>query len=155
MAAAFEKLDRASIVELAELYDPDIPVPLNEPYVKRTIEVNTEWAAQLQGQVKEMLAGYNAASVIRAPIPTFRATWRAILRACPPARCRSVGMKPKTASSRKPACRTIEAARPGGRYINEGGRAALGREYQAQAWAGNRAEFERGTILTVHVGMFC
>lgn len=55
MTAAFEEADRASMREVAELYDPDIPPTENEPYVRRVRELQAEWAAQLQGQMKEVM----------------------------------------------------------------------------------------------------
>ncbi|WP_417494960.1 cation:proton antiporter [Maricaulis sp.] len=50
-AADFERLDRSSMVELAELYRLDIPSHLNAPYVARAKELRAEWDRQLQGNM--------------------------------------------------------------------------------------------------------
>ncbi len=56
MAAAFEEMDRASMIEMAELYRDDIPATENEPYVKRVRELNEERGEQLLGRMREMMA---------------------------------------------------------------------------------------------------
>ena len=55
MTAAFEEADRRAMREVADLYDPDIPPTENEPYVRRVRELQAEWAAQLQGQMKDVM----------------------------------------------------------------------------------------------------
>ncbi len=55
MTAAFEAADRRSMLEVAELYDPDIPATENEAYVRRVRELQAEWAAQLKGQMKDVM----------------------------------------------------------------------------------------------------
>ncbi|MEQ9815222.1 MAG: cation:proton antiporter, partial [Azospirillaceae bacterium] len=49
-AAEFERVDRASMVELADLYDIETPMHQNAPYVARVREMMEEWEAQLRGQ---------------------------------------------------------------------------------------------------------
>ncbi|WP_417471166.1 monovalent cation:proton antiporter-2 (CPA2) family protein [Maricaulis sp.] len=56
-AADFERLDRASMVELADLYRLDIPTHLNVPYVARAKELRAEWDRQLQGDMDADEAG--------------------------------------------------------------------------------------------------
>lgn len=48
-AAEFERMDRASMVELANLYRLDTPTHLNAPYVARVKELRIEWELQLRG----------------------------------------------------------------------------------------------------------
>ncbi len=55
MTAAFEEADRRAMREVADLYDPDIPPTENEPYVRRVRELQAEWGAQLQGQMKDVM----------------------------------------------------------------------------------------------------
>lgn len=56
MADAFEEMDRHSMIELADLFDPDIPTMENAPYIERTKELNAEWEAQLRGRMSEIVA---------------------------------------------------------------------------------------------------
>ena len=51
MADEFEKTDRASMVELASLYDPDIPTHENEAYTARVREISSEWEKDLRGRM--------------------------------------------------------------------------------------------------------
>ena len=51
-ASEFERMDRASMVELAGLYRLDIPTHLNEPYVARVKALRGEWELQLRGHME-------------------------------------------------------------------------------------------------------
>ncbi len=46
----FEEGDRRSVAELAELYDPDLPIDQNKPYVERIRELREESERQLRGE---------------------------------------------------------------------------------------------------------
>ncbi len=52
MAAAFEEMDRAIMVEVAELYDPDVPAHENQPYLEKVNAMRDAWEAELQGKMK-------------------------------------------------------------------------------------------------------
>jgi CPA2 family monovalent cation:H+ antiporter-2 len=54
LVEAFNTLDRKSMITLADLYDPDIPVMENEPYVKKVQEVSGEWTEELRQQMTEI-----------------------------------------------------------------------------------------------------
>ena len=49
----FQKLDRETMIELASLYDVDIPPLENEPYVKRVKELVDDWEQQLRGRMED------------------------------------------------------------------------------------------------------
>jgi len=49
MVRAFEAMDRKVMVEMADLYDIDIPVTENEPYRKRLMEMRDDWERELKG----------------------------------------------------------------------------------------------------------
>jgi len=49
LARGFVDADRRAIRELAELYDPDIPVEENAPYVARALELRAELEAEMKG----------------------------------------------------------------------------------------------------------
>ncbi|MBZ0130748.1 MAG: cation:proton antiporter [Rhodobacteraceae bacterium] len=51
IAAEFEDMDRATMVELAELYDIDIPIADNQPYVDKVKELMADWEQQLKGRI--------------------------------------------------------------------------------------------------------
>ncbi len=53
--AAFDEVDRRSIVSLAEHYDPDIPTLENEVYVAKVREMAVEWEAELNERISEIL----------------------------------------------------------------------------------------------------
>ena len=55
MIAAFNDMDRRSMLEVADLYDPAIPPTENEPYVARVKEIRGPWQDQLGKQMKEIL----------------------------------------------------------------------------------------------------
>ncbi|MCP5347380.1 MAG: cation:proton antiporter [Gammaproteobacteria bacterium] len=54
MAEAFENMDRSSMVELASLYQIDIPNHENPEFVARYKEIRDEWGRQLMGKVQEI-----------------------------------------------------------------------------------------------------
>ncbi|MCL4107580.1 UNVERIFIED_CONTAM: hypothetical protein GTU68_022041 [Idotea baltica] len=54
MVEAFNTLDRRSMIALADLYDPDIPVMENEAYVKKVQEVQSDWLEELHDQITEI-----------------------------------------------------------------------------------------------------
>ncbi len=51
MAAAFESLDRKSMVEVATVYDIDVPIHENEAYVAKIHAMRDDWEAQLSGKM--------------------------------------------------------------------------------------------------------
>ncbi|MGJ8623584.1 MAG: cation:proton antiporter domain-containing protein [Yoonia sp.] len=55
MVDAFNRLDRASMVTLADAYDPNIPVMENEAYIARVQEILGPREAQLNRQMMEIL----------------------------------------------------------------------------------------------------
>ncbi|MEL6167679.1 MAG: cation:proton antiporter [Pseudomonadota bacterium] len=54
---AFEARDRHALVELAQLYDPDIPIQENAPYVARARELAAEAEAELRGDTRGFTTG--------------------------------------------------------------------------------------------------
>lgn len=50
ISTLFEEIDRSFMREMADLYDPDIPPQENAPYVAKVIELNEEWARQIQNK---------------------------------------------------------------------------------------------------------
>jgi CPA2 family monovalent cation:H+ antiporter-2 len=54
LAQAFEDLDRKSMVEIASLYQIDVPNHDNPEYVVKVREINEEWGRQLRGKVEEI-----------------------------------------------------------------------------------------------------
>ncbi len=57
MVQAFNDMDRRSMLEVADLYDPAIPVMENEAYVERIKEIRGPWQDQLNKQMKRILDG--------------------------------------------------------------------------------------------------
>lgn len=57
MAAAFETMDRKSMVEVASVYDIDIPIQENEAFVAKVNAMREDWEAQLSGQMAELRDG--------------------------------------------------------------------------------------------------
>jgi CPA2 family monovalent cation:H+ antiporter-2 len=53
MLAAFEQMDRDIMIELADLYDINIPIVDNEPYLKKAREMREEWEQQLKGKMRQ------------------------------------------------------------------------------------------------------
>ena len=51
MSGEFEDMDRASMLELAKLYDIDTPVMENQPYVDAIKELQATWQEQLKGRM--------------------------------------------------------------------------------------------------------
>lgn len=52
MAREFEEVDRASMQEVADLHDINIPSTENEAYMKRVGELMEEWESQLRGRMQ-------------------------------------------------------------------------------------------------------
>ena len=48
---AFTEMDRAGMIQLATLYDPDIPTTENQPYIDAVKALSDEWEAQLRGKM--------------------------------------------------------------------------------------------------------
>jgi CPA2 family monovalent cation:H+ antiporter-2 len=59
---AFNAMDRRSMIEAAEHYDPDIPAFENEAYMAKVRDMSTGWQADLNGQIKAILAQSDAKS---------------------------------------------------------------------------------------------
>jgi CPA2 family monovalent cation:H+ antiporter-2 len=53
MLVAFEQMDRQVMVELADLYDIDIPIAENQAYLERARAMRDDWEKQLQGQMRD------------------------------------------------------------------------------------------------------
>ncbi len=54
MAAAFDETDRRSMVEVADVYDPAIPVAENEAYVAKVRKILDEWGPEMQKKMQEI-----------------------------------------------------------------------------------------------------
>ena len=61
-ASEFERMDRASMPVLADLYRLDTPPHLNEPYVAKVKEIREEWERQLRGNMEAAEAEENDAA---------------------------------------------------------------------------------------------
>lgn len=57
MVEAFNDMDRRAMLEVADLYDPTIPVADNEPYINRVREIRGPWQDELGEQMKGILKG--------------------------------------------------------------------------------------------------
>ena len=55
MADAFETMDRSSMPEIAELYDPELKFGANDPLIARIKELQAEWDPILREQMKEII----------------------------------------------------------------------------------------------------
>lgn len=55
MTDAFEVMDRSSMREVAELYDPNIPAFRNEALLKRVRELRQQWDPVLRAQMEEII----------------------------------------------------------------------------------------------------
>ncbi|MDX8353418.1 cation:proton antiporter [Cognatiyoonia sp. IB215182] len=55
MVAAFNRMDRASMLSLADAYDPEVPVMENENYIARVREIIGPREAELHDQMMEIL----------------------------------------------------------------------------------------------------
>jgi len=53
IAEDFNEMDRAAMIELANLYRVDIPAHENEAYVAKALEIRDEWERQLRGRMDE------------------------------------------------------------------------------------------------------
>jgi CPA2 family monovalent cation:H+ antiporter-2 len=51
MMQEFEEMDRRMMVDLAELYDTDVPISENEPFKARVREMRDEWEHELKGRM--------------------------------------------------------------------------------------------------------
>ncbi|MFG1497190.1 monovalent cation:proton antiporter-2 (CPA2) family protein [Saccharospirillum sp. HFRX-1] len=47
----FEKVDRRSMVEVSELWDPSIPTMENQPYIEKVRQMTRDWEEMLQGRL--------------------------------------------------------------------------------------------------------
>ena len=47
MTAGFDEMDRRAMIEVAPLFDPDIPTHENEAYVKKVLEIRDAWESEL------------------------------------------------------------------------------------------------------------
>lgn len=54
MAKAFDEMDRKSMVEVADTYDPAIPVAENDAYVAKVRKILNEWGPELQKQMVDI-----------------------------------------------------------------------------------------------------
>ena len=52
---AFNDMDRRSMIEVADLYDPAIPPTENEPYMARIKEIRSTWVAELNQDMQKIL----------------------------------------------------------------------------------------------------
>ncbi len=52
MLAVFEELDRKSMIELADVYDIDVPMIDNEKYMQKARAMRDEWEQQLKGKMR-------------------------------------------------------------------------------------------------------
>jgi CPA2 family monovalent cation:H+ antiporter-2 len=55
MVDAFNRADRASMIELADAYDPNIPVMENETYVKRVQDILGPREAAMNAEMMHIL----------------------------------------------------------------------------------------------------
>lgn len=51
VADEFEKVDRRSMLEVSELWDPSIPTLENQPYIEKVREMTRDWEEMLQGRL--------------------------------------------------------------------------------------------------------
>ena len=51
IADEFEKVDRRSMVEVSELWDPNVPTLENQPYIEKVREMTRDWEEMLQGRL--------------------------------------------------------------------------------------------------------
>ena len=52
---AFDAMDRKTMIEVAEHYDPDIPLHENEAYMAKVRELREGWQADLESQIETIL----------------------------------------------------------------------------------------------------
>jgi len=67
-ASEFERMDRASMPVLADLYRLDTPPHLNAPYVAKVREIREEWEQQLRGSMEAAEALENDAAKAGGPV---------------------------------------------------------------------------------------
>ena len=51
MMQEFEEMDRRMMVDLADLYDTDVPISENEPFKARVRDMRDEWEHELKGRM--------------------------------------------------------------------------------------------------------
>ena len=51
---AFNAQDRRAMIDVADLYDPEIPAVENKPYVARIREIRTVWQEELAEEMKSI-----------------------------------------------------------------------------------------------------
>jgi CPA2 family monovalent cation:H+ antiporter-2 len=56
VCGAFDAADRKSMIEVAEHYDPDVPLTENAALMAKVNELREGWQADLEAQIKEILA---------------------------------------------------------------------------------------------------
>ena len=56
MTDAFDRLDRRSMIHMADLYDPDIPPSENQAYVDAARVIRSEWTVELGREMDEIRA---------------------------------------------------------------------------------------------------
>ena len=54
MVDAFNAQDRRAMIDVADLYDPEIPAVENKPYVARIREIRTVWQEELADEMKSI-----------------------------------------------------------------------------------------------------
>ncbi|WP_322988677.1 cation:proton antiporter [Hoeflea sp.] len=54
MADAFDRMDRKSMLEVANVYDPKLTLAENEPYIQKVREMMGPWRAELARQMEEI-----------------------------------------------------------------------------------------------------
>ncbi len=59
MVDAFAEMDRKTMLEMADLYDIDIPVTENKPYMERARAMREEWDEELRGNMSKA-SGFDA-----------------------------------------------------------------------------------------------
>ena len=63
---AFNDLDRKAMVEVASVYDINIPGPENPAYVAKVREISQAWEAQLRGRLSPETAAESVPEAARA-----------------------------------------------------------------------------------------
>jgi monovalent cation:H+ antiporter-2, CPA2 family len=54
MASAYDRVDRATLVEVATAYDPNIPLEENQAYIDKVREVMEPWQAELRKEMEDI-----------------------------------------------------------------------------------------------------
>lgn len=53
MVSAFEELDRTLMVEMADLYNPDVPIEENHEYIQKIKDMHEDWEQELKGRMSD------------------------------------------------------------------------------------------------------